>query len=124
MDFLDNAIVKAREAIDVVSKKTEEIVTVEKLKFDVSSIKSKLEKDYKKRGQYCFENGLVDGGAHQKAKEMVEAIKEKLNEIEKLNLEIAAAKAKRLCPACSAAVAENAKFCNNCGEKLIFDSEE
>ncbi len=124
MDFLDNAIVKAKEAIDVVSKKTGEIVTIEKQKFDVNSLKLKLEKDYKKLGKYYFETVLANGEADENIKDIVEAIKEKLNEIEKLNAEIAAAKAKRLCPVCSAAVPENAKFCNNCGEKLIIDSEE
>lgn len=124
MDFLDNAIVKAKEAIDVVSKKTEVIVTTEKQKFDVSSLKSKLQKDYAKLGKYYFETVLADGEADENVKETVEAIKEKLNAIEKLNAEILAAKSKRLCPVCSSAIPENAKFCNNCGEKLIIDSEE
>ena len=124
MDFLDNAIVKAKEAFGVVSKKTEEIVTTEKQKFDVNSLKAKLQKDYAKLGKYYFETVLANGEADENVKDTVEAIKEKLNEIEKLNAEILAAKAKRLCPACSAAVPENAKFCNNCGEKLIIDSEE
>ena len=46
MDFLDNAIIKAKETIEVVSKKTSEIVTTEKQKFDVSTLKAKLQKDY------------------------------------------------------------------------------
>ena len=124
MDFLDNAILKAKEAIDVVSKKTSEIVTTEKQKFDVSTLKSKLQKDYAKLGKYYFETVLADGEADVNVKDIVDSIKQKLESIEKLNAEIAATKAKRLCPVCSAAIPENAKFCNSCGEKVIIDSEE
>lgn len=124
MDFFDNVLNKTKEAIDVVSKKTGEIVTVEKQKFDVSSLKSKLEKDYAELGRLYFKS--IDNAEElsDKEKTVVEAINKKLAAINELNIEIANAKAKRFCPSCKAAIADTCVYCSNCGEKLTFDSKE
>jgi len=124
MDFLDNAIIKAKETIEVVSKKTSEIVTTEKQKFDVSSLKSKLQKDYARLGRYFYVNLKDDIELGSEAQAIVEEISNKIATIEKLNDEIANAKAKRICPACKSAIPGNSVFCNICGEKIIFESEE
>lgn len=124
MDFLDNAIIKAKETIEVVSKKTGEIVTTEKQKFDVSSLKAKLEKDYAKLGRYFYANIKDDAELSTEAKAIVDSISNKIDAIEQLNTEIAGAKNKRVCPACKSTIPDNSKFCNICGEKLIFESEE
>jgi len=124
MDFFDNVLNKAKEAIDVVSKKTGEIVTVEKQKFDVSALKSKLEKHYAELGMLYFKS--IDNAEElsDKEKAVVEAINKKLAAINELNIEIANAKAKRFCPSCKAAIADTCVYCSNCGEKLTFDSKE
>ncbi len=124
MDFLDNALNKAKEAIDVVSKKTGEFVTLEKQKFDVSSIKSKLEKDYAKLGKYYFELLKNSAETPEEVKQMVESINAKIAEIDKLNVEIETAKNKKICAACKASIPQSAVFCPSCGEKLVFDSSE
>lgn len=124
MDFLDNAIIKAKETIEVVSKKTSEIVTTEKQKFDVSALKAKLQKDYARLGRYFYENLKEDTELSSEAKTIVEEISKKIDEINKLEKEIANAKSKRVCPVCKAIIPENSVFCNICGEKIIFESEE
>lgn len=124
MDFLDTAIIKAKETIDVVSKKTGEIVTTEKQKFDVATLKSKLQKDYAKLGVYYYGNIKEDTELTEEAKAIVEEISSKIAAIEALNAEIANAKNKRVCPSCKSTIPENSKFCNVCGEKLVFESEE
>ena len=124
MDFFDNVLNKTKEAFDVVSKKTGEIVTVEKQKFDVSSLKSKLEKDYAELGRLYFKSIDTTDGLDAKEKALVEEINKKLEAINELNVEIANAKAKRFCPSCKAAIADNSVYCSNCGEKLTYDSKE
>ena len=37
MDFLDNAVVKAKEAFDIAYKKTNEVVNTSKQKFDIAT---------------------------------------------------------------------------------------
>jgi rRNA maturation endonuclease Nob1 len=124
MDFLDNAIIKAKETIEVVSKKTSEIVTTEKQKFDVSALKAKLQKDYAKLGRYFYVNLKEDTELSSDAKAIVEEISNKIAAIEALNSEIANTKNRRVCPACKSAIPDNSVFCNICGEKLVFESEE
>lgn len=123
MDFLDNAIIKAKETIEVVSKKTGEIVTTEKQKFDVAALKSKLQKDYAKLGRYFYVSITEETELDSDAKAIVEEIKNKIEAIEALNSEIANSKNKGVCPACKSSIPENSKFCNVCGEKLYFESE-
>ena len=54
MDFFDNALDKAKEAIDIVSKKTGEVVTAQKQKFDIASLENKKAKDFEKLGEIYF----------------------------------------------------------------------
>ena len=54
MEFLDSALVKAKEVFDVACKKTNEVVSSGKQKFDVASIESKRSKDFEKLGKLYF----------------------------------------------------------------------
>ncbi len=124
MEFFDNAVNKAKEAFDVARKKTGEVVNTEKQKFDVSSLKSKREKDYSALGKIYFEIIKDSDELDGEVKELVDAVKEKNEKIDALNIEILNAKNKRICPNCGANIDVNSVYCNTCGVKLIIDSEE
>ncbi|MBR4072420.1 MAG: zinc ribbon domain-containing protein [Clostridia bacterium] len=121
MDFFDNVISKTKDAIDVVSKKTGEIVTVEKQKFDAASLKAKLEKDYAELGRLYFKSIDDTAELDEKTKAVVNEINKKIATINELNVEIANAKNKRFCPACKASIPDTAVFCSNCGERVIIE---
>ena len=55
MGFFEDAISKTKEVFDVVCQKTGEIVTTEKQKISIASLKSKREKDYAALGKIYFE---------------------------------------------------------------------
>ncbi len=124
MEFFDNAVSKAKEAFDVARKKTGEVVNTEKQKFDVSSLKSKREKDFSALGKIYFELIKDSDELDTEVKELVDAVKEKNEKIDALNVEILNAKNKRICPNCGANIDVNSVYCNTCGVKLIIDSEE
>ena len=124
MDFFDDVVNKAKEAIDVASKKTGEVVNTQKQKFDVASLESKREKDFAVLGEIYY-NKIKDGEAQdENISELVLSIKEKSEKIEKLKAEVNSAKNKRICPKCGAAIEQTSNYCNACGEKLFYDSEE
>ncbi len=123
MDFFDNAVSMAKEAIDVACKKTGEVVTTQKQKFDVAAEENKRAKDYTKLGELYFEMIKDSEIDNTQIKELVETIKEKNERIANLKNQINAAKNKRICPNCSANVDENAIFCSVCGAKLTFGEE-
>ena len=118
MGFFDDALNKTKEVLDVAYKKTEEVVTTEKQKFDVSSLKSKREKDFASLGKIYFEQIKDAEDLSDEEKSLVLAIKEKSAEIDRLYTEIQNTKNKRVCPNCSAAIDKKSVFCNSCGAKL------
>ncbi|MGN0494143.1 MAG: zinc ribbon domain-containing protein [Acutalibacteraceae bacterium] len=124
MDFFDDMVNKAKEAIDVASKKTGEVVNTQKQKFDIASLESKRAKDYAVLGEIYY-NKIKDGAVEdENVSELVLAIKEKSEKIDKLKAEVNSAKNKRICPKCGAAIEQTSNYCNACGAKLFFDSEE
>ena len=124
MDFFDDMVNKAKEAIDVASKKTGEVENTQKQKFDIASLESKRAKDYAVLGEIYY-NKIKDGAVEdENVSELVLAIKEKSEKIEKLKAEVNSAKNKRICPKCGAAIEQTSNYCNACGAKLFFDSEE
>ncbi len=124
MDFFDDMVNKAKEAIDVASKKTGEVVNTQKQKFDIASLESKRAKDFAVLGEIYY-NKIKDGTVEdENVSELVLAIKEKSEKIEKLKAEVNSAKNKRICPKCGAAIEQTSNYCNACGAKLFFDSEE
>ena len=89
MGFLDDAIIKTKEVLDVACKKTDEIVTVEKQKFNIASLKSKREKYYAKLGKIYFE--IIKENPEDQSEEvcsLVDDICNKNDEIARLNDEI------------------------------------
>ena len=118
MDFLDNAISKAKEVVDIAYKKTEEVVTIEKQRFDIASLNSKIDKDYAALGRIFYNQYKDSGDIPDNAKIIIEAIDEKLIKIKELKEEISETKNKAVCPHCQSYIPKNSAFCSVCGEKI------
>ena len=123
MEFFDNAVSKAKEAFDIACKKTNEVVSTQKQKFDIASIENKRSKDYEQLGKLYFEAVKNTEIENKEVLDLVNAIKEKNEKINELNNEINSTKNKRVCPACQAYIDDNAVFCSVCGAKLTLDSD-
>lgn len=124
MDFFDNAIVKAKEAIDIACKKTNEAVNTGKQKFDIASIESKRAKDFEQLGMLYFDTVKDTEIENDSIRALVEEIKNKNDKIKELKTEINNTKNKRICPQCGAVIDKYSVFCSVCGTKLEFGSEE
>ena len=110
MEFFDGAVNKTKEVFETVSKKTSEVIATEKQKFDIASLKSKREKDYTALGKIYFDMIKDDDSASDEVKAIVENIKAKTDEIERLNNEIHNAKNKRICGNCGANIDKNSVY--------------
>ncbi len=121
MDFFDSALEKAKEAFEIVSKKTGEVVTTQKQKFDIASLESKRAKDFEKLGEIYF--SLIKNSEIEdvETKNLVEAIVKKENEIFQLKDELNAARYQRICPVCKANISKTAVYCSVCGAKLEIE---
>ncbi len=118
MDFFDNALNKAKEVIDVAYKKTEEVVVTEKQRFDIASLNSKIDKDYKALGQLYFNLYKDSEDIPEEARPLFADIKEKLLKVKELKEEIGESKNKAVCPHCQNYIAKNSVFCSICGERI------
>ncbi|MCQ2478445.1 MAG: zinc ribbon domain-containing protein [Clostridia bacterium] len=118
MEFVDKAISKAKEVIDVASQKTGEVVATEKQRFDIATLKSKREKDFLSLGKLCFEMVKDSEELDPPVKALIESIKEKSAEIDALNEEILKIKNKTVCLNCGASVEKGSAYCNKCGFKM------
>ncbi len=123
MDFFDNAVNKAKEAIDIACKKTEEVVTVQRQRFDIATVENKLNKDFEKLGKLYFDSLKDSEPENEDMKALVNKIKEKYNKIKELKDEINTTKNKRVCPNCAASIEKDSVFCSSCGTKLKIDGE-
>lgn len=121
MDFFDNALDKAKEAIDIVSKKTTEVVNTQKQKFDIASLQNKRSKDFQQLGEIYY-NLIKDTEISDiDTKNIVESIMIKNDEISRLEEQINSIKFQRICPNCQCNISKTAVYCSSCGTKLEIE---
>lgn len=124
MGYFKEILGKTKDFMVTAYQKTSGAVSVEKQKFDVTSIKVKRDSDFKALGKIYFE--MLQSGEEipEQAKELYDSIVLKNQEIDKINAQIQSAKNKRVCPNCNANIDVNSVYCNVCGEKVTFGTEE
>lgn len=124
-NIFDNEIFdKAKEVFDVACKKTGEVVSAGKQRFDIATMENRLEKAYNALGKVAFKVIEENGTENEELKAAVADISTKIAEIEEAKKELAQIKNKRICPKCSMAIEKTSVFCNYCGEKLIFEETQ
>ncbi len=124
MDFLTDAVNKAKGAFDVAYKKAGDVASLQKQKLDVASLESKLAKEYEALGRAAIENLENGADATENTKDIIASIREREAEIESIKTEILKAKGKKFCENCGAPNVSEAHFCFACGESFIKQSED
>ncbi len=123
MDLIDGAVTRAKEAFDVACKKTNEVVAVQKQKFEAASLESRLSKDFETLGRLYYDvqrNGAMAGDGMET---VMDAIEDKQAKLAVLKGEILRAKGKKICTECGATLPAESLFCNYCG-KPVADTDE
>ncbi len=118
MGFFEETVSLAQETFDVIGKKTEEIVSVQKLKLQMKSAENKLNALYAELGRRCVEQFLNDSEGFDFARESVDKINEKKDEIERLRGDICRAKGGKCCSSCKTFNEPTSAFCKKCGSQI------
>ena len=127
MAFFDGLSKKITETVDVVGKKTNEMVEVQKLRSQISSLEKNIDKNYILLGKMMFDKYQDGEPLSDEAKAYCEEITGSAVLIEEYKAEIAEIKGLRTCAGCGEAVANNVVFCPKCGrrvEEIIVDAED
>lgn len=122
MDILNETFDKAKEIFSVAKQKTDETVTIAKKKYEITVLEGKVNKAYTELGK-CAYTELADKEVSENIKRLIDEITNLKQQIEIERAELIKTKSKRVCPKCSAAVSDDANFCNVCGEKLVYTGE-
>lgn len=117
MSILDETVVKAKEVLDIAGKKTNDIISVQKMKMNIASMKSQLSKLYEDLGRLCYDNGQSDTPSAVMLEIMTE-IENKLAEIKSTENKLADLRGEKLCPACGTKNVNEAGYCSKCGTQL------
>lgn len=122
MDFIEDAVSKAKEVFDVACQKTGDVVNTSKQKFEIANLENKRKKDFEVLGRLYFEKIKDSVSPDDSIGDLVLSIKQKTEKIDKLKADLSSSKDKRICPKCGAVIDSESIFCNICGEKIVFDS--
>ena len=118
MEFFDDAVNKTKEVFDVVSKKTGEVINTGKIKYEITSVKAKMQKDFEKLGKMYYSLLKQSKKVPESAEALLRDISEKEMRIETLNAALNELKNCVVCPKCGAPQEKSAVYCNVCGEKI------
>jgi len=111
----DKIIDKAREVVDVLSKKTDEMVTLSKLKIKRSNVKGELQNAYSKLGGAVYEAKKEGKNNDELIALIVSEIDEITNSLHKIEAEIELVSSTARCKTCGSINPKDAYYCQHCG---------
>lgn len=104
-----------------VTQKAKDVSGIAKLKLDIKSKEEFIKEQYIELGKVYYEMHRDDAAEGQ---DRFDLIKEALEEIERMKVQILELKGARKCPDCGAEAADTADYCSVCGAKLTVVVEE
>lgn len=116
---IDDFIGMAKDVVDTVAKKTEDVVEVSKMKLETVRINNQLTCLYEELGRCVYQaekRACKDDGISQ---EIQDEIKEALAKLDELTKEIADKKNNVFCCKCGAVNEKENCYCGKCGAKLV-----
>lgn len=117
MGLFEDTITKAKEIIEETGKATNEVISNQKLKFELSSLKSAVNKNYELLGQCAYRSMAEGEPMDETAEKLRDEITEQLEKVDALEKQIAKSKGQKICE-CGAVNSTDSKFCKACGKEI------
>lgn len=114
------------EKAEVVSKKTEEAVEIQKIKSQIRVMERNNERDFQDIGKIIYERFKKGKVVDTEFVELCEAIEDREESIEAYKKQVAEIKGLDVCPNCSEHLEPSVVFCPKCGAKVeqeVVDEE-
>ena len=118
MAFFDGWGKKITDTVDVVGKKTNDMVEIQKLRSRISSLEKGIEKNYVELGKMVFAKYQDKEALSESEKALCEEITGSAVLIEEYENEIADIRGMKKCPSSGAASSADTAYCPKGGTKL------
>ena len=112
------------ETAEVVAKKTEDTIEIQKIKSQIRVMERNNKKDFQKIGKMVYERFQKGNEDDIDFDEICEVIEEREKSIAELKKSIASIKGFELCESCNEHLEPTASYCPKCGTKAKEEFEE
>jgi len=112
------------DAAEVVGKKTEAFIKVQKIKGQIHSARRSVEKNYKDLGEIIFRRYAVGEPVDEEVAIICEEVSQINANLAEMREELAKTRGCRICPTCEAEVPWEAEYCMKCGSPIPEAQEE
>ena len=102
-------------AANTVGKKTDEFVTVQKIRSRKNNLEEQVEVSCRKMGEMIFQQYADGEKLPEELARICQEIEKKKQEIADCREQIALVKGGKLCPSCGSLIPKESRFCMNCG---------
>ena len=123
-DFFDSLKQTLTDTVDVVSKKTEDVVEIQKLRSRIHTARRDEQLNYQKLGEVIFQRFLSGETMDGELSELCDEILELQKQAEEFKTELANKKGYIICQACGETAPKHAVFCMRCGAELTKTAAE
>ena len=123
-EFFDNLGKAISKTADIVAKKTDEFISVQKLRGRKGVLEAKLDNTFRRIGETVYEGRENQTEYTEEIERLCREIDEIRRAIEECRKEIALRKGEKICPGCGANVPKEACFCMKCGHTMETGDEE
>ncbi len=124
MGLLDDVIVNAKSAANVVGKKASQFVDISKLRISAADLNNEISKRFESLGRAVYEAKKTENDSSDLTAESVRAIDELYEQLDAVNAQLAAAREKLVCASCGQENAQGSVYCSRCGHKLTDKTDK
>lgn len=121
MGLFEDVVVNAKSAVNVVGKKAGQIVDVSKLRINAADLNNEISKHYESLGRTIYEAKKTDNDSSDLVSECITAIDDLYEQLDAVNEQLVAMRAKLLCKNCGQENPQDSDYCSKCGHKLSED---
>lgn len=123
-DFFEDLGKKITETADMLTKKTERVMEIQKLQNQIRNLERASERDLRDLGRMVYAAYKSDGEVKEPYHELCENLKDREEKIETLKNQLEELRGSGKCPECAATVQDDMAFCPQCGAKLVKEEKE
>ena len=123
-DFFETLRQTITDTAEVVGKKTEDLVEIQKLRSRIRNAQRNVEADYQKLGEIIYQRYIGGAVLDEELADVCSKIMELQKETASYKEELAGRKGQNVCPVCGSGNPKDAAYCMQCGAPMPKNEPE